>query len=171
MLWQFLSPLFLASRHRIIYCRVPPTIGLWDTVTWGHGWIVHGERALAEASNLMGYKLYRLYFRELSFFTGGCICFWRGDQIFFQWVKGGGPEFFEGHRGGIIIYVRGCSFTRGARIFLSRPRRGPEFFCTCRGGTRIFLCMPRGWPEKLASRDHKQTPPLPVKKDSSLNRT
>ncbi len=40
-------------------------------------------------------------------FVGGRI-FWggqRGDQIFIQWVKGRGPEFFEGQRGGARIIV------------------------------------------------------------------
>ncbi len=36
-------------------------------------------------------------------------------------------------------------------------------------GTRIFLRMPRGDQKKLVIGDHKQTGPLPVKNDSSLN--
>ncbi len=69
-----------------------------------------------------------------------------------------------------IIYVRGYSFTRGDQNFLCRPRGGPEFFAHAEGGTKFFLRMPRGGPEKLATRDHRQTAPLPVKNDSSLKR-
>ena len=52
-----------------------------------------------------------------------------------------------------------CLGQGGTRFFLRMPRGGPEFFCACQGGTR----------KKLATRNHKQTAPLPVKNDSSLN--
>ncbi len=42
-------------------------------------------------------------------------------------------------------------------------------FAHAEGGTRIFLRMPRGGDQKkLATHDHRQTAPLPVKNDSSL---
>ena len=66
------------------------------------------------------------------------------------------------HLDSLIIYVRGCSFTRG---------RDQNFFAHAEGGTRIFLRMPRGDQKKLATSDHGQTPPLPVKNDSSLSRS
>ena len=50
----------------------------------------------------------------------------KGGASFFQWVKGGGPKLFEGHRGGTRIVSQDR-----ARIFLHRPRAGPEFFCAC----------------------------------------
>ncbi len=43
-----------------LYCRVPPSQGLQVTVAWGHGWRAP-KRALAEASNLLGYKEYTSY--------------------------------------------------------------------------------------------------------------
>ena len=61
-------------------------------------------------------------------------------------------------------------------------RGDQNFFAQARGGTRIFLRMPRGGQnffahakaggedqKKLAPCNHKQTAPLPVKNDSSLN--
>ena len=61
-------------------------------------------------------------------------------------------------------------------------RGDQNFLCVGQGGgNRIFLRMPRGGDQnlfayakgghqkKLATRDHKQMPPLPVKNDSSLS--
>ena len=53
------------------------------------------------------------------------------------------------------------NITKGAIIFYREGAVclwGGHFFCACQGGTR----------KKLATRDHKQTAPLPVKNDSSL---
>ena len=57
----------------------------------------------------------------------------------------------------------------GTKIVFRMPRGRPEFFAHAEGGTRIFLRMPRRDQKKLATRDHKLTPPpIPVKNDSSL---
>ena len=50
----------------------------------------------------------------------------------------------QAHLDSFIIYVRGCSFTRG--------------------GTRIFLRMPRGGPEKIGDPRSQTDGPPPGKK-------
>ena len=67
----------------------------------------------------------------------------------------------------LIIYVRGCSFTRGG---------GPKFFCVGQGGDQNFFAHAEGGDKnffahakggdqkKLATRDHRQTTPPPGKK-------
>ncbi len=59
-------------------------------------------------------------------------------------------------------------FPEGGPEYLTSAKGGQNFFAHAEEGTRIFLRMPRGDQKKLATRDHKQTAPLPVKNDSSL---
>ena len=60
--------------------------------------------------------------------------------------KGGGPEFFHEAKGG-----------------------GPKLFSGGKGGNQfVFYVCKGGDQKKLATGDHRQTAPLPVKNDSSL---
>ncbi len=78
-------------------------------------------------------------------------------------------QFSHYHLDSFIIYVRGCSFTRGSRTFLRRPRGGPEFFCACGGGGPEFFAHVKGGPEKKwQPAITNRRPPLPVKNDGSL---
>ena len=78
-----------------------------------------------------------------SIITAPSIVCVRG--MFFR-IGEGGPEFFHEAKGG------------GTKIFPRRQRGGPNFFYVCKGGDQ----------KKLATGHHRQTPPLPVKNDSSL---
>ncbi len=58
----------------------------------------------------------------------------------------------------------------GTRIFWDGQKGGTSFFSGQRGDQFFFyVCKGGGDQNKLATGHHKQTPPLPVKNDSSLN--
>ena len=48
-------------------------------------------------------------------------------------------------------------------------QRGASFLPHIKKGARIFLPCVKGGQKKLTTGGHRQTPPLPVKNDSSLN--
>ena len=65
----------------------------------------------------------------------------KGGYIFFQWIKGGGPE------GGTRIFPQDgdLNFSQGEdQIFLRRPRGDQNFFAHVEGGRPEFFCASQG---------------------------
>ena len=56
----------------------------------------------------------------------------------------------------------------GKLRFDSSSVESKNFLCLGQGGPKYFFACQEGDQKKMATRDHKQTAPLPVKNDSSL---
>ena len=87
----------------------------------------------------------RQFFRELSFFTGRGASVCGGTRIFWG-VQRGEPVFF-----------------------FTKSKGEPEFLPVVKGGSQnLFTYAKREDQKKLATGNHRQTTPLPVKNDRSL---
>ena len=105
------------------------------------------------------------YKRTIIFYQEGGVCLWGGQNLLA--VTEVETRIFSQIRTLIFCAFGVLSQGWGSSIFFLRRQRGQNFLCMPRGGPKFCACK-GGGQKKLATGDHKQTPPLPVKYDSSL---
>ncbi len=141
---------------------------------------VYGDisRVLGSYHFLLGGLVGRLFVLGTRIFSGGQ----RGGTIFFSGPRGRGARVFWASKRGAKIFFHNF-FAPSPQLvvsgdvlspwedqnFFAGPKGGTKIFHRKQGGTKFFYVCKGGSDQKtLLTRHHGQTPPLPVKNDSSL---